>query len=603
MNATRLVATVVVLSLSCAGVAAQTTGLIPLNDLGSGTYLGFEGGLYPGGKNTPPSAHRQAALAMAAEIVPRNAAGDPDPDGWIVAVAIGMSNAAHEFAAFERNEDVNIDRNARVVLLDTALGGQSAAIIADPGAGYWTIVEQKLASMGLTAAQVQVAWLKEANANPPNNFPTHAEELRDDLETIANNLHDKYPNMKICYLSSRTYGGYATIPLNPEPQAYETGFSVKWVIEDQIAGDPDLNFGQLPGPVRAPLLLWGPYLWADGTNPRSDGLIWLRTDFEEDGTHPSPDGEQKVAGLLSEFFEVDITARPWWPRHDADAVLLTFDADKDTHVEQANPNMNFGQSPTLVATAGDALSIIYLGFDTGSEGSLAALAKLSLRVRQSGGGSVFGVGNTAWQENSITFSTAPEVGPLLVELPVSSRDSTIAAAVTGTVQPDADGSVSFALGLPGAGRKDYHSKEAGQPPRLVLAVPCSASPDSDGDGRSDVCDCSPNNGTLFAGPHEIRNLRWLDGATLAWDSDASNSGSSTVYDVMSGNLDDVAFYETGPDDLCLGDDLAALSLVDTSPPVTSGEGRFFLVRGDNGCGKGRYQTASSGRDRLTTVCP
>ena len=286
MNGTRLVATTLVCALFCAGVAAQTTGLTPLNDLGSGFYQGFKGGLYPGGTNAPPPVQRQASLLLAAQVVPRDAAGNPDPDGWIVAVAVGMSNTTHEFAAFERNEDVNIDRNARVVLMNTALGGQSAAQIANPAANYWNIVEQKLTSMGLTTAQVQVAWLKEANANPPNNFPIHAQELRDDLEAIANNLHDRFPSMKICYLSSRTYGGYATTPLNPEPQAYETGFSVKWLIEDQIGGDPALNFGQLPGPVRAPLLLWGPYLWADGTNPRSDGLVWLQTDFE--ATVPCP---------------------------------------------------------------------------------------------------------------------------------------------------------------------------------------------------------------------------------------------------------------------------------------------------------------------------
>ena len=88
--------------------------------------------------------------------------------------------------------------------------------------------------MGLTTAQVQTAWLKEANANPPDDFPGHALELRDDLETIANNLHDRFPRLRLCYLSSRTYGGYAKTPLNPEPQAYESGFSVKWLIEDQI---------------------------------------------------------------------------------------------------------------------------------------------------------------------------------------------------------------------------------------------------------------------------------------------------------------------------------------------------------------------------------
>jgi hypothetical protein len=34
------------------------------------------------------------------------------------------------------------------------------------------------------------------------------------------------------------------------------------------------------GPVRAPLLLWGPYLWADGATPRkSDGLFYAPEDL------------------------------------------------------------------------------------------------------------------------------------------------------------------------------------------------------------------------------------------------------------------------------------------------------------------------------------
>jgi hypothetical protein len=38
----------------------ESTGLIPLPDLGAGKYKGEEGGLYPGGRNTPPAAHAAA---------------------------------------------------------------------------------------------------------------------------------------------------------------------------------------------------------------------------------------------------------------------------------------------------------------------------------------------------------------------------------------------------------------------------------------------------------------------------------------------------------------------------------------------------------------
>jgi len=77
--------------------------------------------------------------------------------------------------------------------------------------------------------------------------------------------------------------------------------------------DPGLNFDPDVGPVLSPLLLWGPYLWAAGLNPRSDGLTWARSDLSpSDGTHPSETGQQKVAGILLDFFKTNELARSWF---------------------------------------------------------------------------------------------------------------------------------------------------------------------------------------------------------------------------------------------------------------------------------------------------
>src|SRR5579859_2777257 len=43
----------------------ESLGLIPLSELGAGKYKGEEGGLYPGGSNTPPAAHEKAGLKLA----------------------------------------------------------------------------------------------------------------------------------------------------------------------------------------------------------------------------------------------------------------------------------------------------------------------------------------------------------------------------------------------------------------------------------------------------------------------------------------------------------------------------------------------------------
>ncbi|MGE0479286.1 MAG: DNRLRE domain-containing protein [Phycisphaerae bacterium] len=478
------------LAASVAFGGGSSTGLVPLNDLAAASYQGFPGGLYPGSVNDPPPAHAAAAAVAATQIVPRDAAGAPDANGFVGFIAIGMSNTCHEFSVFERQEDLNTARNARVVILNTALGGQTASAIANPNASYWTVVNQRITAAGLTPQQVQVAWLKEANANPPNNFPIHAEQLRDNLRSIAQNLHDKFPNLRICYLSSRIYAGYATTSLNPEPMAYESGFSVKWVIEQQIAGDPALNYNAALGPVESPLLLWGPYLWADGLTPRSDGLTWAVGDLEGDGTHPSPSGEQKVGDLLSAFFASAPSAASWWPVQPG-ARLAPLDAIADAYVSAAAPTANFGAANDLRAQGGASPINTYLRFDLTGVRRPALLAKLSLRVLSGGGGNIHAVENTTWSEPTITFNNAPSIGPALVQLPQSSRDGTIAANVTANANGDADGLLSYANTLPATNTLAYHSREAGQPPRLVLVVSTRLAGDLNCDGVVDNFDIDP----------------------------------------------------------------------------------------------------------------
>ena len=292
----------------------ESTGLVPLTDLGTQRYQGEQGGLYPGGSNVPPPAHQKAGFALARQIAPLDREGRPAPDGKIVLLSIGMSNTTMEFQTFQKLAAAEPNLNPRLVLVDGAQGGQTAHITADPNARFWNVVAERLQNAGVTSAQVQVAWVKQANAGPREPFPTEAKRLQADLVNTLHNLHDKFPNLKIAYLSSRIYGGYALTPLNPEPHAYEGAFAVKWVIADQISGRPELNFDPAKGTVRAPWVAWGPYLWADGVKGRKvDDLVWVKEDFvERDRTHPSDSGRRKVAELLLNFLKSDPTARPWF---------------------------------------------------------------------------------------------------------------------------------------------------------------------------------------------------------------------------------------------------------------------------------------------------
>lgn len=451
-----------------------STGLIPLTELGMGTHQGFEGGLYAGGANTIPPAHLADGLTQAAQVVPRNGTGAADPNGWIVMITVGMSNTTHESGPFERQEDINPNRNARLMIVNGGQGGQTASAISDPVAPYWTIVDERLAALHMTPQQVQVAWIKEANAGPPNNFPTHAQELSDDLRAVVQVMRDRFPNLRLCYLSSRIYGGYsAQGGLNPEPQAYESGFSVKWLIEDQINGAVDLNFDPAGGPVEAPWLAWGPYLWADGIIPRAgDGLVWLQSDMETDNVHPSPTAEQKVADLLSGFFNTDPTAAPWYASQ-PDTGLQYVDALANAHVAIAQPTQNFGSSTTLPIASGASDTDVLVKFDVSGVTQPILFAKLSFRVTTSPGApraNVRLVTDNSWTENAVTWNTAPAGDePPVVNTGQVSRDGTISADVTQAVTSDADGLVSFRLSVPNANGV-YHSREAGQPPRLILVV-------------------------------------------------------------------------------------------------------------------------------------
>ena len=296
--------------------ATPSTGLIPLNEMtAQDTYKGEDGGLYGGGKNDPPEPHARAALAASARVKPLDADGKPSANGKIVLLSVGMSNTANEFGRFMRSAQDDPQRNPNVVVVNGALGGMTANCWATSDSRVWPEVENRLKAAGVTAKQVQAIWMKHACGGPFHlgEFPGHAQRLKEFLVQDINQTLLHYPNVRIIYASSRIYGGYATSALNPEPYAYESAFAVRWVIQDQIKGVSDLNCDPSKGEVKTPVLLWGPYLWADGTTPRkSDGLVYRQDDLGPDGTHPSPTGQEKVVKLLTDFFKTDQTAKSWY---------------------------------------------------------------------------------------------------------------------------------------------------------------------------------------------------------------------------------------------------------------------------------------------------
>jgi PKD repeat protein len=310
-------------------------------------YKGFSGGLYPNGTNVAPAAHDAVGVARASIVTPLDTAGDPSPNGKIVFLSVGLSNTSLEFcgkgvpglpcdpwtfmAKAEADPEVN---HSTLVLVNGAAAGEEVTQWDDPGdTNYDRVMVTSLIPQGLTEAQVQVVLLKDFDSVLPTTpllpqVTANAILLEIEYGQILRALKLRYPNLRQCFLTSRAYGGFAEYPFsaNPEPWAYETGFAVKWVIEDQIdqmagQGQDDqggnLDYGDPEGPDFgvAPWVAWTSYLWAAGTTPRSDGFFWTPEDFEQEGGdrhHPTPSGAEKVADLWMEFFKTSPYTTPWF---------------------------------------------------------------------------------------------------------------------------------------------------------------------------------------------------------------------------------------------------------------------------------------------------
>jgi len=313
--------------------ALAVTGFTPIMDLGLGTYLGFPGGLYENGVNVVPADHATDGAARVAAVQPRDTSDNPSASGKVVLVSIGMSNTTQEFcsgssalpcSSWSFMGQAAVDprvNHTTLAIVNGAAGGQTAMTWDAPtDTNYDRVRDTRLTPQGLSEAQVQAAWVKVADAGPTVPLPSASSDayaLETHMGNIARAMKVRYPNLQLIFLSSRIYAGYATTTLNPEPYAYESGFAVKWIVQAQIdqqrnAGVPvDPRGGDLDFDV-APWLAWGPYLWADGTTARSDGVVWLQGDLAADGTHPAQSGQDKVGDMLLAFFTSSPYATPWF---------------------------------------------------------------------------------------------------------------------------------------------------------------------------------------------------------------------------------------------------------------------------------------------------
>ena len=324
--------TLIAISISLAGLsrlsaqvncANDSTGLIPIQDLGTDYYLGtYQGGMYPGASNVPPTLHLKKALGIVKKLKPLDTLGNINyVTGRIALAGFGASTVGGPFNhMIQISKDYN-DLNPCLKMVNAANGSDGVEAMYIGNDVYWDYIrDYKLAEKDLKPIQVQVAWLMHSSRIDSNaeDAGAYIDSLEMRFVTALQSMLYYYPNLKLVFVSGFPYGGYADTlkvlyHVIAEPASYHHNFAVKQLITSQITGDPELKYTE-PGKM-APILAWGPPLWADGNNPNEyNGLSRnCETEFTPDGGgyHMTALGKDKVGDILLDFFRSDTLSKGW----------------------------------------------------------------------------------------------------------------------------------------------------------------------------------------------------------------------------------------------------------------------------------------------------
>lgn len=454
------------LCASALPLAAQT----PISEMGTTTYQGYQGGLYPGGSNDPPAAHRNAAINAANKVKPLDATGTTNARGAIGVIGIGMSNTTQEFRALERNQDLSTDRRGPVVFVNGAKSAVTAERWRNAADPIWTELDTRIASAGLTSAQVQVAWVKLAQAEPLTTFPQHAQSLRDDIANAIRNAKSRFPNLRLAFVSNRIYGGYTSQQNRGEPLNFETGFAVKWLIEQQISGDLSLNHDPRRGPVTAPVLLWANDLWANGGTPRADGLTWLPEDYEPDFIHPSTSGEQIIADLWTTTMRTSPAVKPWLEEKGSAPTIVALAPEADAYVSAGQPDANFGTQTALRVRGGTQPLRSYVRFRLPQFDRPVVRAHIAGYTMDGLSAQVFRAASD-FNEQTITHRNAPlATGSASAPTSQASNASSWRIDVTSLVNQAGPGPLILMLSSNSTGAQSVASREGLGGPLLVVTL-------------------------------------------------------------------------------------------------------------------------------------
>lgn len=282
--------------------AHNFTGLIPIADLATNSFQGFTGGKYPSGSNAIPLEHFELGMQRSRLITPLDSMGHADTvSGNIGFLVLGYSTAAMTGRFFKTLSTVQqIDPKIKIII--GAQGGRDINSMTSPLSDYWTHIDSVLSEEHLNAQQIQVIWLSSGDIYTGQEaFPQQCQLQIEKYRQMLNAVKEKYPNIRIVFISDRPYAGYIGGPGEgpqelKEPTAYYNSWTVKWLIEKQINSEKNYSLYEIP------FIDWGPPLWTDGTKGNKQGYTWDCDDAGKGGIHASSKGRMKEAALLFRFF-------------------------------------------------------------------------------------------------------------------------------------------------------------------------------------------------------------------------------------------------------------------------------------------------------------
>jgi len=226
-------------------------------------------------------------------------------DGVIGVVCIGMSNAFQECGDFmEKMGALAGEINPQVRFVNCAVPGRAIEFWNNPDYDkLWDgCVRRKILEAGLRPEQIRVVWHKAADMLTLDEggavYPPYPDPNADyfhfyeNLTTFAARLHEKLPSVQAVYVTSRSYGGYASKEARGEPLSYEEGLALNAWLKDHPQVD-GVWYG------------WGAYIWAPdcatgATN--ASGVCYERSDYQDDGIHPDQGTRDKISQMLHERF-------------------------------------------------------------------------------------------------------------------------------------------------------------------------------------------------------------------------------------------------------------------------------------------------------------